>query len=134
MFVQRQQFSMARARYHSVDLSSRIEGASPHRLVMILFEELLKSIDAMAVAQRNGDIAQRSTRQGRALSILTALDGSLDHAKGGEIARGLASIYGEARRLLMESARNNDAEKLADARAMLAEIASAWEVIGTKQH
>lgn len=130
MFMQRQQFSAARARYQSVDLTSRIEGASPHRLVMVLFEELLKGMDAMAVALRNNDALQRGARQGRVLSILTALDGSLDHQKGGEIARGLASIYGEARRLVMEAGRTNDAPTLARAREMVAEIAGAWETIG----
>ena len=60
MYVQRGQFG-ARARYQSVDLASRIEGATPHRLVQIMFDELIKAIDALTVAVRRRDLSQRDT-------------------------------------------------------------------------
>lgn len=130
MLMRHGQFGAARARYQSVDMSSRIEGASPHGLVAILFDELLKALDAMAAAVRRGDIAQRGTRQTRALSILHGLEGSLDFEKGGDIADGLAAIYREARRLTIAGGRDNDAEQVVQAREMLGEIASAWNQIG----
>ena len=120
----------AGARYRNVDVSSRLEGASPHRLVAILFEELLKAIEAAQAALRMGEAGRRAERQARALSILHALEASLDHEKGGEIATSLAAIYREARRLINLAARDNSAEPMEQARAMLADIASAWEVIG----
>ena len=88
-------------RYKNVDLASRIEGATPHQLVQLMYEELLKAIDAMAVAVRRGDYVQRGERQARALAILSGLETSLDFDKGGEIAASLAAIYREARRLLV---------------------------------
>lgn len=130
MLMRHGQFGAARARYQSVDMTSRIEGASPHGLVAILFDELLKTLDAMAVATRRGDVAQRGTRQARALSILHGLEGSLDFEKGGEIADGLSAIYSEARRLTIAAGRDNDAEQVTQARDMLNEIASAWGQIG----
>ena len=36
MYMARQSYGAARARYQKVDLASRIEAASPHRLVAIL--------------------------------------------------------------------------------------------------
>jgi flagellar protein FliS len=130
MLMRHGQFGAARARYQSVDMSSRIEGASPHGLVAILFDELLKALDAMAAAIRRGDVAQRGTRQARALSILHGLEGSLDFDKGGDIADGLSAIYREARRLTIAGGQANDAEAVAQAREMLGEIASAWSQIG----
>lgn len=115
--------------YRTVDLASRVEGASAHRLVALLFEEALKALDALVVAIRRGDYTQRVTRQGKALSILNGLEATLDHEKGGEIARDLATIYGEARRLTMAGSRANDPEPVGKAGAMLREIASAWEQI-----
>jgi flagellar protein FliS len=38
MYMAQSRFGAARARYQNVDLTSRIEGASPHALVAILFE------------------------------------------------------------------------------------------------
>lgn len=130
MLMRHGQFGAARARYQSVDMTSRIEGASPHGLVAILFDELLKALDAMGAAIRRGDVGQRGTRQARALSILHGLEGSLDHEKGGEIADGLSAIYREARRLTVAGGRDNDVEPVLQARDMVGEIASAWGQIG----
>lgn|SRR5687767_4057842 len=119
----------AGARYRSVDMASRLEGASPHRLVQVLFEELLKAIDTMLAAQRMGEAAKRSERQSRALSILHALETSLDFEKGGEIATNLASLYREARRLITLGGREGHHAPIEQARAMLADIAGAWDDI-----
>lgn len=132
MFVPRGQFGMAKARYQSVDLESRIEGATPHQLVGIMFEELLRALDALALATERGDFVQRNQRQARALSILNGLEGSLDFDKGGEIADGLASIYRQARRLTLAGGNAGDAAQVRNAREMVAEIASAWSEIGSR--
>lgn len=130
MYVSRGKFSAASASYKSVDLVSRIEGASPHQLVQVMYEELLKALDAMAVAARRNDFTQRGERQARALAILTGLETSLDFEQGGEIATGLVAIYREARRLLLAAGRENDADRIRQARDMLYEIATAWDAIG----
>lgn len=130
MYVARGQFGAARARYQLVDIVSRIEGANPHQLVGILYDELLQSLDAMAVAIARGDLSQRGTRQARALRLLSGLETSLDFEQGGEIALGLAKMYREARRLVIAAARDNDAAKVGQARDMLGEIAGAWAEIG----
>jgi len=62
--------------------------------------------------------------------MLNGLESSLDFEKGGEIAQSLASIYREARRLVVEGARDNDGEQVLRARTMIGEIASAWQSIG----
>ena len=130
MFVPRGQFRVAHAHYRTVDIESRIEGANPHQLVVIMFEEVLQALDAMAVAAQRGDYTQRIQRQSRALSILHGLEGSLDYSKGGDIAEGLAGIYREARRLVMLGSKENEPQHILRARAMLDEIASAWTQIG----
>lgn len=128
MYMQ-SRFGSPRASYQTIDLNSRIEGASPHKLVGILFEELLKGLDAMIVAAERRDTAQLALRQSRALSVLGGLHGSLDMEKGGEIAESLASIYREARRLALKGGKECDPVPITQARAMLAEIAVAWDSI-----
>lgn len=130
MYVPRGQFGMAKARYSSVDLTSRIEGASPHQLVQIMFDEALKAIDAMTLAAERRDYVQVAQRQSRALSIVHGLETSLDFERGGEIAGGLAAIYREARRLIAAGGRALDPAQIRQAREMLAEIAGAWSQIG----
>lgn len=120
----------AARRYAAVHAGSRIDGASPHGLVKILFDELLIALDAAALAERQGDRAKTSEKQARAMSILHALESSLDFERGGDIAVGLSQIYREARRLLIAGAKDRRAEDVDQAHAMIAEIAEAWERIG----
>lgn len=126
MYLSRGQFAGV-SHYKNVDLGSRIEGATPHQLVQLMYDELLRSIDAMAVAVKRGDYIQRGERQARALRILSGLETSLDFDKGGEIAVSLGTIYREARRLLVAA---NDEEKVGQVRTMIGEIATAWTQIG----
>jgi len=124
-------YGAARARYHEVDVASQVEGASPHRLIAILFEELTKILDILAASLGEGrSRAGVPERRARANSILGGLEASLDHAQGGELARGLASVYREARRLIDAGVTGNDPDRIIEARAMIGEIAEAWARIG----
>lgn len=116
------------ARYRSVDVNARVEGASPHQLIMILFEELMKALDSLRAAEASGDRNRAAPLQSRALSILHGLETGLDMDKGGEIALSLAKIYREARRLIGIPGVYRD-ESLQQARAMLADVAGAWASI-----
>ena len=130
MYMMHTGMARARGRYQSVDTSTRVEGASPHQLVMVLFDELLRSLDAMIAATSRGDAVQRLNRQGRVLAVLGGLDSSLDFDRGGEVAESLALIYREARRLTLQGGREANLAPLQQARAMLGEISSAWQTIG----
>ena len=130
MFQKHNAFTSARASYANIDLASRIQGASPHQLVMIMFDEGLKALDAMVLAANRNDFARYSEKQTRVLSVLHGLETSLDFDLGGEIATGLASIYREARRLVVLAGRDRITEPLTQARQMLGEISEAWEAIG----
>lgn len=132
MYNAQSRFGAARASYQNIDLSSRIEGASPHRLVAILFDEALKALDAMVAAADKSDYVQLAARQSRALSVIGGLEASLDMEGGGEIAQNLASIYREGRRLTLKGGKECDSAPLMQVRIMLAEIASAWEEIGAR--
>lgn len=120
----------ARLRYQMVDVASQVEGASPHRLVGILFEELMKAMEIMIAAQRAGNRAKVIDKQSRASTILLALETSLDFRNGGEIAINLAMVYREARRLIVLGGRENKPEHVEQAREYLSGIVDAWEQIG----
>jgi flagellar protein FliS len=120
----------ARTRYQSVDVESQVEGASPHRLIAILFDELMKAIEIMLAAQRSGNRVKMIDRQARASTILLGLETSLDFEAGGELAINLARIYREARRLIQQGGRGEDPAMIEQARDLLSEIADAWAQIG----
>lgn len=123
----------ARKRYASVDLTSKVEGATPHQLIAVLYDEAMKTLDTLAAGMAaNGVLTAEGIiqRRSRVSSILLGLEGSLDHSQGGELARGLSAIYREARRLVGEGTATRDPQPVIRAREMIAEIATAWAQIG----
>jgi len=120
----------AKLRYQTVDVAARVEGATPHRLVGILFEELMKALEIMAAAQRANNRAKAIDKQARASNILLALETSLDFRNGGEIAVNLSKVYRECRRLVLAGGRDHKPELVDQARSHLEGIVEAWEEIG----
>lgn len=115
------------AHYGRIDLDARIASASPHALVSILFEELIRS---MRLMRRSDQPHRRSEALSRALSIIQSLNDTLNFEAGGAIAESLSSIYGEARRLLLKAMRENDSAPIEQAETMIGEIAESWAAIG----
>jgi len=130
MYMARPPFARAQASYQNVDLSSRVEGASPHQLIALLFEEALNTLDALSAAAVRRDLPRVAAAQARALSIVGGLQASLDIERGGELAQNLADVYREASRLILAAGKANEPMFAQQARTMLAEIASAWTAIG----
>lgn len=131
MYYSQQGFAGAAGRrYAAVHAGSRIESASPHGLVKILFDELLLAMDAAALAQDQRDQVKVNDKHSRAMAILHALETSLDFERGGDIAIGLAQIYREARRLMLLSIQNHSSAETRKAREIVGEIADAWAKIG----
>jgi flagellar protein FliS len=121
----------AGARYRDIEVAARVQGASPHGLVQIMFDELLKGLDTLAAAEKSS-MAWPGAVQSRALSLLHGLEATLDYPRGGEIAVSLGRIYREARRLVATTGTGR-AEALTQARDMVGDIAGAWATIGQDQ-
>jgi flagellar protein FliS len=100
--------------------------------VRILFDELLLAIDAAAAALRANDRAKTVDKQTRALTILHALETSLDFKRGGEIAVSLATIYRESRKRILEATAVGNPASMETARGFINEIADAWSQIGAQ--
>jgi flagellar protein FliS len=115
-------------RYRDMDLSSRIEGASPHALVATLYDELMAALDVLKRAIERGDAALRMTQHERATTILHALDAGLDRVDGGDLAKSLANIYRQMQRRLI-AARTGDITAVSDVREGVGNLAAAWSAI-----
>ena len=122
----RQNLMRARNQYRSLELASRIEGASPHALVAILYEELLRSLDVLGAALRQGRDIGREAHSQRARSILTTLIASLDFEQGAAVASTLASVYRAMALQLSTAVMNGDEAKLKELRDGVATIATSW--------
>ncbi len=119
----------ARMHYEAMSYSSRIEGASPHELVTILYEELVLALTLLAFSMRAQDSLKTNAQFGRASGIIHALEAGLDHDLGGTLAESLSAIYRSARTEMMvarETANPDRIERLAQA---FTDMNDSWKKI-----
>jgi len=118
------------AAYRKVGLETQIDSASPHKLVVMLFDGALV---AVANAQRfmgNKEIAEKGKSISRAIDIIAnGLQASLDLECGGEIAAQLDALYEYMGQRLLHANLRNDIAALREVSTLLQELKSAWEKI-----
>jgi flagellar protein FliS len=114
--------------YRAVTLEARVAAASPHELVLMLFERLSLLTREARAALLAGDSARRLRATERALAIIDGLDQSLDRARGGEVADALTRAYATLRARLTEGS----AAALEETIRGVDEVGSAWRAIGKK--
>ncbi len=115
--------------YRNMELQSRVASASPHGLVNLLYEELLRSLDLLMVTVKRGQPISGNLHHAKALSIFIALESSIDFTNGGDLAHVLQRIYRSAVRTLNDAAQANDISRITELRAAVSEIAYAWAAL-----
>ena len=119
--------------YVTVERDSAVESNDPHAMISALLNELLKRMNLFK-SNLKGDEAtlrKRNEAYARSISILHALQSSLDFDNGGEIADNLFLLYEFARLQLLESFRTGEMDRIEFAISSLQEIANAWDQIDT---
>lgn len=116
-------------RYQALALSSRLESATPHQLVAILYEELAKALDVCLAVAARGGVLHLNEHADRAHSILIALAAGLDVDQGGTIAVSLATVYRAMSKTLATAIATNDAGSITDLQTGVSSLAESWQNI-----
>jgi len=119
---------------------TRIKTASQGQLVMMLYDEAIKSLDRAlellsleAGGKKNpGNIEKISKSVLKTQEIITELIVSLDFEQGGEIAKSLFSLYTWFNKELFEANIKHDIRRLTSVRNQLNELRSAWAEVTAK--
>jgi flagellar secretion chaperone FliS len=80
-----------------------VRGASPVGLVVILYQEVHRSILKAHQALLQGHIEQRTTELNHAVEVIGHLQSTLNFEKGGEVAPKLSRFYNLARAKILEA-------------------------------
>jgi len=112
-----------------LELKSRVESASPHGLVGLMYEELIRSLDLVLHSVKKGHNLSGNSHMAKAVSIIVALEGSIDFDAGGDLAPTLARVYAACRKGLNEAAKSNDEKKLTEVRDAISDIYYAWQAL-----
>lgn len=123
--------SRSASAYQRVSVETAVSQASPHELVNMLLDGLLKNIGSARVALKRGDIVVKGKQINNAVRIIDeGLKPALDLANGGEIAANLNGLYGYCSLRLTEANLRNDDAALADVIRVIAPLADGWKQIG----
>ena len=119
--------------YRNAERQALEEMNDPHMIVLTMFDALLKSMqifEANIDLKNGGDSELKSKHFARALTIIYALQSSLDFEKGESIATNLFELYEFARLQLIADLSTGEAGGTPKAIHALTEIRNAWETIG----
>ena len=119
--------------YQNAERQALEEMNDPHLIVLTMFDALLKSMqlfEANIDLRNGGDAEVKSKHFARALTIIYALQSSLDFEKGESIATNLFQLYEFARQQLIADLTKGETEGTPKAIVALQEIRDAWETIG----
>ncbi|MEK9570127.1 MAG: flagellar protein FliS [Paracoccaceae bacterium] len=120
--------------YQSTERNALAETEDPHKLVLIMFDALIKSMEMYIenIDIKTADLELRSKYFSRSLTIIYSLQSSLDFEKGGEIASNLFQTYEFARQMVIGSIKDMDSKGPKRAVLLLADIREAWAQMGEK--
>jgi len=116
---------------YQTELKTKVESASPHQLILLLYDGALQAIRQARIHMEKKNIPEKGRLISQAISIVAAgLLASLDGDKGGELAGNLANLYDYCARRLLEANLKNDPAILDEIENILSGLREAWASIG----
>lgn len=118
--------------YANVGLETGVVAASPHQLILMLYEGAELAV-RMAIKHTNeADLAKKSAAITKASSIIVdGLRAALDPQQGGDIAQQLDALYEYMNQRLMLAHINKQSAPLEEVLGLLRELHDSWQQIGS---
>ena len=114
--------------YADIGLETQVLGASPERLITLLYLGARAAIGQARIHLQEGRVAERGAAISKAIKIVDeGLKTGLNMEAGGEIAANLARLYDYIVRTLLTANLKADPEQLDIADRLLADLAEAWQ-------
>lgn len=114
--------------YADIGLETQVLGASPERLITLLYLGARAAIGQARIHMQEGRVAERGAAISKAIKIVDeGLKTGLNMEAGGDIAVNLARLYDYIVRTLLTANLKADPEQLDIADRLLADLAEAWQ-------
>ncbi|MEE2001195.1 MULTISPECIES: flagellar export chaperone FliS [Alkalimonas] len=114
--------------YKSVGIKDDLAVADPHRVIQLLMQGALENMAKAKGCIERQDYAGKSATLSKAISIISALQGSLDMSAG-DISDNLYALYDFMLNHLILASREKSSEKVDEVVELLLTIKGAWDQI-----
>jgi flagellar protein FliS len=116
--------------YANVGVNTQVEGASPHKLILMLYDGLLKQVRLAKASLQKREVGPKAAAISKAMNIIDqGLRGGLNLEKGGEIAAQLAALYEYSERRLLHANLHDDIAALDEVVSLIEPLRAAWHAI-----
>ena len=124
----------ALSQYGKIKDDTQTTYASPHQLVLMLFDGALEAMSVTIAAIKTNNYELRSKQNTRSITIINGMRECLDMETGGELADNLYSLYQYMAQELFRANFKNDFETIQNMQSMLKDIRGSWEKIPLDMH
>ena len=116
--------------YRQVGVTTGVAAATPHQLVLMLFDGFDEALAQAIGSLRDGAIEAKCRAIGRAARIVDeGLKANLDLTGGGSLAADLRDLYGYVSLRLVRANLDNDVAGLDECRRLIRPVRDAWASI-----
>lgn len=116
--------------YAKVGIETGVISASPHKLIVMLYDGAIVALNNAVQHMKNSDIPAKGHSISKAIAIIeNGLRASLDKKAGGEIAESLDALYEYMSNRLLQANMSNQPEGLVEVQNLLRDLKFSWEAI-----
>ena len=115
--------------YLSTRATSSVHDASPHKLILLLFDACQENLAIAKGGIERKEIKIKAEAIKKAIDIIVRLQASLDFEKGGQIATKLDDLYTFCTNRLALANAVNDTTMIDEVFRVIAEIKAGWSEI-----
>lgn len=117
--------------YRQVAAQTMVSGATPHKLVSLLFDGFVAAANQARGAVRERNVQAKSKAIGSATRIVEeGLRGALNLQGGGALAADLNELYAYIGKRLMQANLRNDEAAIDECLRLIRPLRDAWSAIG----
>jgi flagellar protein FliS len=114
--------------YATIGVETGVVAASPHQLIMMLYDGAITAVAATQQHMRLKNTEDKGQAASKAISIIRdGLGASLQQSAGGDVAKNLSDLYQYMEHRLFQANLKNDSEGLEEVRLLLLQLRSAWQ-------
>lgn len=119
--------------FNQVGVINGVMEASPHALIALQLDGVVQRLNAAQGHMQRNEVAEQGVKISQTIALIDNLRVSVDTSVAGDLPGRLVRLYEHMQARLVEANSESSDAALAEVLALVTEIKTAWDAIGTGQ-